>query len=102
VTSRPHSALDRFDRWTARDLPLHLYRDGDEWVCFQARSGDTHLFDLLPGTLLELLREDTCTSGELVRALRERFDFEESFNLAEYVDEVLWKFEQNALIRPVA
>lgn len=101
MTSRPHSALDRFDRWTARDLPLHIYHHDDEWVCFQARSGDTHLFDLLPGTLLALLREGTFTSGELARELRARFDFEEGFNLAEYIDEVLWKFEQNALIRPV-
>ncbi len=102
MTSRPYSKPDGFDRWTARDLPLHLYRDGDEWVCFQARSGDTHLFDLLPGTLLELLREGAFTSGELARELRARFDFEDGFSLAEYIDEVLWKFEQNALIRPLA
>ncbi|WP_297529731.1 HPr-rel-A system PqqD family peptide chaperone [Thiohalobacter sp.] len=101
MTSRPHSALDRFDRWTARDLPLHIYRHDEEWVCFQARSGDTHLFDLLPGTLLELLREGAFSSGELARELRARFDFEEGFDLAEYIDEVLWKFEQHALIRPV-
>ncbi|WJW74429.1 HPr-rel-A system PqqD family peptide chaperone [Thiohalobacter sp. IOR34] len=80
---------------------MRIFHDGDEWVCYHELAGDTHLFELIPGTLLQMLREETLSGGQLVQRLRERFEFEADFNLAEYVDEVLWKFEQNALIRPV-
>ncbi len=94
-------SLDNFDRWTARDLPLILYHDRDEWVCYHTESGDTHLLELVPGTVLELLRQGELTSGELIRELQTRFEFEGDPNLAEYLDNILHRFELNALIRAV-
>ena len=88
-------------KWAVGDFPILLYTDGDEWVCYQGMSGDTHLLELVPGTVLELLRERACTRDELIEQLLDRFEFEPGLDLGDYLDAILKKFELNALIRIV-
>ena len=96
------AASTAIDPWRADVAAIRLFgAPGDEQrACYHIPSGDLHLLEPVAGRILELLCERALDSGELIRRLREEFEFEEGIALAEWVDRILLRLANSHLILP--
>lgn len=72
----------------------------DEYVVFDAASGDIHLLDLVSGEVLKRLAESPAEVSRVVRDVASTLELEPDRELFEHVEQALARFETLGLIEP--
>ncbi len=91
--------MDESRRWRVPRETRLLWRTwGEESVVFNARSGDTHLLDLLGREALAALEQQSLTCGELAHWLAGRLDVPQDAELEQYVRQLVGQLEELGLL----
>jgi PqqD family protein of HPr-rel-A system len=75
---------------------------GDEYVVFNAQTGDTHLLDTVGREGLLCFEEACLDQAEICRRLATRLEIEPDEQLGDYVGKLLARFSQLGLVESVA
>lgn len=90
-----------FSGWSVPRGALHWRTWGDDIIVYNEASGDTHLLRPVDAAVLERLQQGPARIPQLVAHVVEALRIEESDELYFYVDDLLTKLENLALVEKV-
>jgi PqqD family protein of HPr-rel-A system len=99
---RPTSSPATPPKWAVnRSASLSWKRFDDEFIVFNASSGDTHLLNLISTEALRCLEESPTTAAELSRRVAERLGLFDSEDTQRQVAELLSRLDELGLVESV-
>lgn len=72
----------------------------DEFIVFNATSGDTHLLNRVSAEALRCLEDSPATATQLARRVIERLGLPESHDTERQIAELLFRFDDLGLVEP--
>ena len=89
-------------RWVLNpDCRLYRRHWEQDYLLFNAASGQTHLLNEIGIQTLDWLAETPLSAGELVSSLVAEFDLQEDDQLHDYISQTLTAFDELGLVVPV-
>jgi PqqD family protein of HPr-rel-A system len=88
-------------QWGVPDANALAWRNwGDEFLVYNAASGQTHHLNFLAGEALRSLEAEAADVGELVRRLANQFEIAEDIPSLQMIDQLVRELDELGLIAP--